>query len=445
MRDRVRAAELRAELKTSPIGLAALLAATVYLGIAFRGLADPVLLNGWMAAMGVIFVLWAASIGLFIVRRPGDAEILARWIPWAKGVMTACNLCIAASVWIVMPHADVAMQYFLINVYVWYVIVQVLAATEATQVATQAILLVLGSLVAVLLLDDVSRGIALSCFLILFGATVLALRRLVRRSVVEAVEARTRAEDAGTALASALEQVKAERDARSRFIAAASHDLQQPVQAASIFFEQALATADPMTRSRAVRGARGAFASVRSLLDSMLASLRLQAGRMPVTIDLTNIADLMGTILLEHEAEARDHDIALAGRAREWIVATDGALLARAIGNLVSNALRHSGGTRVLVTARREPTGSLVITVHDDGAGIGIEDAERLFDDYAQASGPHRAFGGFGLGLASARRIAELLGGSLTLDPRWRRGCAFRLRLPGPAEIAAAPRLAAAG
>lgn len=445
MRDRVRAMELRAELKTSPIGLAVLAGTTVYLGVAFNGIAAPALLLPWLAAMGLIFAAWAVSIVLFVARRPDDAEILSRWIPWAKAVMTACNVGVAASVWILFVPADTATQYFMVNFYVWYVIVQVLAATEATQVATQAILLVLGALVAALLIDQVPRGLALSAFLTLFGASVIALRRLVRRSVVAAHEARARAEDAGEALAAALALVKAERDARSRFIAAASHDLQQPVQAASLFFEQAIATADPLTRSRAVRGARAAFRAVRALLESMLASLRLEAGMMPARIAETSLPVLIDELIAGHDAEARSRRIALKACVPDMVVATDPALLGRALGNLIGNALRHSRGTRVLVAVRREPAGAIAIAVLDDGVGIDPGEAERLFDDYAQGGGAEREHGGFGLGLASARRIAELLGGSLTLDPRWRRGCAFRLSLPGPVDTQAAPRRAATG
>ena len=110
-------------------------------------------------------------------------------------------------------------------------------------------------------------------------------------------------------------------------------------------------------------------------------------------------------------------------------------MLTRTIGNLVTNAIRHAQGERILIGARRA-RGRAELWVIDDGNGIPAADVATIFDDYAQGA-QHRGAerGGFGLGLASARRMAHLMSGTIDLDRRWTSGAAFvlRLRLAGPA------------
>ena len=101
----------------------------------------------------------------------------------------------------------------------------------------------------------------------------------------------------------------------------------------------------------------------------------------------------------------------------------------RILGNLVGNAIRHARARRVLVGARRRG-GRVRVWVIDDGSGIPEHDVPRLFQDYAQgADRLDRVQGGFGLGLASAKRMAQLMGGEVGLDREWKSGSAFWLEL----------------
>ena len=113
------------------------------------------------------------------------------------------------------------------------------------------------------------------------------------------------------------------------------------------------------------------------------------------------------------------------------IVQTDPSLLQRALGNLVNNAIIHSGGSRVLVGMKSAGPERIRFWVLDDGAGVPVADRERIFDDYfqSQSQGTFRK-GGFGLGLASVRRIASLLGGHAALDAKRHHGSAFYIELP---------------
>jgi signal transduction histidine kinase len=109
-------------------------------------------------------------------------------------------------------------------------------------------------------------------------------------------------------------------------------------------------------------------------------------------------------------------------------------LFERALGNLVSNAIAHSGATRIVIGARRSREssgGHIRIWVIDNGCGIARVDAGRIFDDYYRGLDSQAVVkGGFGLGLSSVRRIAALMGGAAGLDQRWLGGAAFFLKFP---------------
>ena len=118
------------------------------------------------------------------------------------------------------------------------------------------------------------------------------------------------------------------------------------------------------------------------------------------------------------------------------VVRADPALVRRALGNLIGNAIRHAKAKRILIGARRRGS-SVRLWVIDDGTGIPAIDIQRLFEDYVQGS-DHGADirGGFGLGLATTRRLARLVGGDAGLEPDWVSGAAFWLELPSGRMLA---------
>ncbi len=253
----------------------------------------------------------------------------------------------------------------------------------------------------------------LSLIMVQLRARLLAQVTLTRRALLDAETARAR--------------LLAEREAKSRFIAAAWHDLGQPIQAARLFSDQARRSPSPAARDAAARDADTAFAAVERQLREMLDHLRLEAGTIAPAIATLAAGPLIAEAAALHTAAARHAGVSLRALPSRLQLRGDGYLAARALSNLIDNALRHAGARRVLVAARRRQA-TVELWVIDDGVGIAPALAPTLFDDFAQ--GETTAAGGFGLGLGSARRCARLLGGDLTLSSRWCGGAAFCLALP---------------
>jgi signal transduction histidine kinase len=160
----------------------------------------------------------------------------------------------------------------------------------------------------------------------------------------------------------------------------------------------------------------------------MLEHLKLEGGVIRPHVTMLTAGDVFDRVLLTQGpiAAAAGIRIAVAGRSRA--VAADPALLTRAIENLVANAIRHSGGSRVLLGARAAQ-GHVWFWVADDGRGLASDDEERIFHPFEQ--GAHvGAAGGFGLGLASTRGLVALMNGSCGIRPGLAKGAAFYIRLP---------------
>lgn len=427
-RDQVLVNETRTELRGSIAAWVGLLAGTVFIALEFGPRADPVGFYLWFAAIGGCLVAWLAAWVGFMLRPPSDATILARWIPGAKLGMTLCNLATAGSVWVFMPAADLELRALLLVLYAWFLITQFAAATEATQVLRTAVVLILGSLTAWLLVERPPHFVTLVVFLALFGATLIAIRRFVRQAVVAATEARAAADASRRELAAALVELERERDAKTQFIRAASHDLQQPLQAAALFLDRLKPSPRAAGQAASLGGVKRALGVARSLVEAMLEHLKLESGAVRLDVCRFSAADLFDRVNLTQGPAAAAAGVRLSFAGHRIPLQADPLLLARAVENLVANAIRHSGGERVVIGARTR-SGHTTLWVVDDGRGLSPDDEARIFQPFEQG-GHVGAAGGFGLGLASTRGLVELMAGTCGVRSGLTRGAAFFIRLP---------------
>jgi len=428
VRDQILVNETRTELKGSVAAWAGLSAITVFLAVEFAGKAHPWPFALWLSAIGLFLTGWLAAWLRFVLRPPSDQAILERWIPGAKAGMIFCNATSAGSVWVFLPVAGPELRALLLVLYAWYLIIQFAAATEATQVLRSAVVMVLGALMAWLLVAQPPYAAPLSLFLLMFGATLIAIRRFVRQAVVKETAARAAADAARRELAAALVVLERERDAKTHFIRAASHDLQQPLQAASLFLGQVKPGARGVDQARFIGGLRDALTAARSLVGAMLEHLRLEGGAIQARVVTLQAGEVFDRVLLTQQPAASVAGIELAVVGRSIALRADPALLTRAVENLVANALRHSGGRRVVLGARAEGP-EATIWVVDDGRGLAPGEEARIFSPFEQGAHVGQS-GGFGLGLASTWGLVALMDGACGARSGMTRGAAFYIRLP---------------
>jgi signal transduction histidine kinase/CheY-like chemotaxis protein len=224
-----------------------------------------------------------------------------------------------------------------------------------------------------------------------------------------------------------LEQANA---AKTRFLAAASHDLRQPVVAigllAGLLREQLAGPALSGFADRLVLAVGSLEAMLKGLLDvSRLDSGTFKPERQPVPVQA-----VFDAIAL-HEAEAAQaKGLRLRWRPTPLVVASDRVVLEQILRNLVSNAVRYTDHGGVLVAARRRGA-QVLLQVWDTGRGIAEAQQDEVFEEFVQLGNPQRSRAqGLGLGLAIVRRGAALLGAPLRLRSRVGRGSCFSILVP---------------
>ncbi len=263
-----------------------------------------------------------------------------------------------------------------------------------------------------------------------------------RRALLAIAEANEtlerRVADRTAELAEALGRAEQANAARARFVAAASHDLLQPLSAAKLFVAS-LADAGLSAEARATLGkAQNALASVEGILDALLDISKLESGRASVDVVPVAVGPILDQLADEFAPLAAAKGLRLDVRSSGATVASDPTYLRRILQNLIGNAVRYTDRGRVLVGTRRLGAG-LRVEVIDTGPGIPEAEQADVFREFHRLNARASASEGMGLGLAIVERAAALLGHPIGLSSVPGRGTRFTVMLPLLAPDRAAP------
>jgi signal transduction histidine kinase/ActR/RegA family two-component response regulator len=229
----------------------------------------------------------------------------------------------------------------------------------------------------------------------------------------------------------------AEADAaKTRFVAAASHDLRQPLHAMNLLVAQLRLETDEARRQRVSERIESALDDINALFGGLLDISRLDAGTVRCEPRAVALAPVLERVRDAFAADAAMKGLRLRiARCGAWVT-TDPQLLERILLNLVGNAVRHTPQGGILIVAR-ERGGVVILQVRDSGVGIAPYEQQRIFDEYVQLGARPRLGGeGLGLGLAIVRRLARLLEHRLSLRSAVGKGSCFELRLPPAVPVA---------
>lgn len=211
------------------------------------------------------------------------------------------------------------------------------------------------------------------------------------------------------ALKQAKEAADRANETKTRFLAAASHDLRQPLSSALLFLESIRESTLAGLDLDYLNKARVALASLSNLLDTLLDVARLDSGGIEPHYRVFPVSAVLDRLVPEFESVARSAGLELKYLPSSAWVRSDVYLLETVLRNLISNAIRYSPRGRVLVGCRRRRDG-LAISVYDTGIGIEREHLEAIFSAYYQVpSGKRGRSAGIGLGLSIVQRISKLL------------------------------------
>ena len=224
----------------------------------------------------------------------------------------------------------------------------------------------------------------------------------------------------------ARQEAEKANQAKSRFLAAISHDLAQPLNAAHLFthaLAQRLAHAE---YRESITNIDGALTSAESLLGGLLDISRLDGGRTRARFEVFAIDEWLRSLAAEFRMLAGERGLQLDWVASRAWLRSDPQLLRRVVQNFLANAVRHTRSGRILLGCRRRGR-HLSIEVWDTGPGIAEADKELIFEEFRRLG---HSGEGLGLGLAIAERIARLLDHRLRLDSRIGRGSVVAIEVP---------------
>lgn len=245
-------------------------------------------------------------------------------------------------------------------------------------------------------------------------------------SVIRDVTARKQLEND---LIAAREEAERANKANSAFLAAASHDLRQPVQALSLLTGALRRTARDARVLDMVESQQHSLDAMTNLLNSLLDISRLDAGAVQPDVEDFPVQRLIDRLSAEFSRQARQKSLTFNSCKCDALVRSDPNLLGEIVQNLVSNAIRYTDEGDVSLSCTKGD-GYLRIGIKDTGIGIEADQIEQIFREFHQVKSNDREKEGFGLGLAIVKRMAELLDHGVTVESVPGEGSTFSVAVP---------------
>lgn len=225
------------------------------------------------------------------------------------------------------------------------------------------------------------------------------------------------------------QQLKEASRAKSRFLAAASHDLRQPIQALTILNSVARRSAKDPVHQSIIEKQQKSLDSMASLLNALLDISKLEAGIVKPDITDCEVQKIFDDLRAGFEEQARDKGLQLIIEPCGDVARSDSRLLTQILENFVSNAIRYTQEGFVRLRCRHQNP-LIQLEVVDTGLGIKPDEIGNIFEEFHQAEAGTARPDGLGLGLSIVKRTAELLGCDLQVQSKPGEGSAFSVIVP---------------
>jgi len=414
--------------------------------------------QSWFLLLGIVFVM--VVVAAFFWER-ADRELLLAWLT-ASSFLTAARVALVRNFHRYNPDASHPLRWAVlfavsstISGMLWgsiaFLFLQVQDIDTVLLVATALSGMTAGSLVPlsaflpayygftlftlspmafVMLTNESNVLIFIGVLVLAFMAVNLGYSFVVHRNLAESIRLRFENLD----LLESLKQQKnlAERanTDKSRFLAATSHDLRQPLHAMDLYLGALEHLMESDDQKQLLDKSLQASMALNHLLTALMDVSRLDAGEVVIERKPVNIRQLLSVLADEFREQAQQLDIELEVDAPSVFVDTDPLMFSRMLRNLLDNACNHSGASGILLQAEVLEH-DVQVSVRDNGCGIPADQQQHVFSEFYQLNNPERDRDkGLGLGLAIVKRLADLLQHELTLQSSPGNGCCFLFQLP---------------
>ncbi|MBI5891700.1 MAG: hybrid sensor histidine kinase/response regulator [Nitrosomonadales bacterium] len=386
----------------------------------------------WAPAAFILYLItFFRALEIRRYQRTPEYRKSRRWITVQAAYSGLAGVCWGVASLAMLIHLPILLQMFVLTV------VTVVAATTASEdillvLPPRAFILAcIGPPTLWLFTVGDPMHLVLAVMLLAFIAVAISLGNKKGRIFNEAQHLRFQNEFLANELSRQHELLEGASRAKSRFLAAASHDLRQPLAALMIFLEQLEFERQLSPSGKDVlEHAQQATTSLCSLLDGLLDISRLDGHAIRLKIRSFSIQNIFNELEEEFRPLAEQKGIRLKFSPCSAVIESDIILAVQILRNLISNAIRYTPSGRILVGCRHR-RGKLSIEVHDTGIGIAEDQLSRIFDEFYQVDNPERdRQQGLGLGLSIVDRAARLLGHPVSLASSPGKGSTFAITVP---------------
>ena len=431
---RVKAEAIRQNFDNMGPALYSTAIASIFVCFAVSGVTPLPVWSSWLVVMYGLLLLRALLLRAYRRSAPG-LEAMPRW-----GLLSAWGAVCSGAMWgISIPLF--ALSDSLPHLFFLTMVVAVLSTTAGVASASYLPALYGFYVPAMVPLPlymlwqaeglRLITGIMFLIYLPIYMAFVLK----IHRSLVQSIRLRLEKEMLAEQLAQRTEVAEMATLEKSRFLAAASHDLRQPVYALALFVESLKDEVSTPQQQKLVNRIEQSITAMDGLFHSLLDISRLDSGMVKPSFSSFPVQRLLDRMALTFIGMAETRGLRLTIVPCSAWVQSDYALCEQLLHNLVSNALKHTRQGGVVVGCRRRGK-QLVVAVHDSGPGIAEAHHQDIFQEFFQLHNEERDRSkGLGLGLAIVRRIADLLQATLSLRSTPGHGACFSVALPRIAPV----------
>ncbi|MDP2678780.1 MAG: hybrid sensor histidine kinase/response regulator [Rhodoferax sp.] len=414
------------------VGLSLLVAAGTWFAV------PHTLVLGWLAWMLCLALILCLGVWAFRwrINTPGtDALALRQWKNMHVWMVTLPGIGWGSIGLLFVPGAQVN------NLLVMTSFAGALAYSSVSNAHDLRGFVVSVTLASILLLSQIpavfgDQSLAVIGMILLYLSVMAWVARNAHLTLIESIQLRLANEILAQKNAgNATRAEQANRD-KSEFLAAASHDLRQPVHALLLLIEAYRQQVPSAASHPLVLNIAAAGQSISSLFNALMELSRLESGMEKPVLAAFDLSECKARLLARMRPEAERKGLGLRSRvskrAAHLSLCTDKLLLERMLGNLLANAVCYTEQGGVLLSLRPAHRDSgYWLEVWDTGLGIAVADQARIFDPYVQLANRERdRTKGLGLGLAIVRHASDLLGIGVSLQTCLGRGSCFRMHLP---------------
>lgn len=278
--------------------------------------------------------------------------------------------------------------------------------------------------------EDDRTNTILAFLAILFIASLCYFAAQLNRTFVLSLKLRFENSHLVNKLREQKDEAEIANQAKSKFLAAASHDLRQPLHALTLYTSILADNLQKPQNKKLIGQINHSIEALQSLFNALLDISRLEAGTLVPERRSFRLRPMLDRVVNDFEGDAREKGIRLHIQCDEPIVFTDASLLEQIIRNYVSNAVRYTSQGSITISCENRGT-DILVSVKDTGIGIPADQLDAIYGEFYQLTNPERDRSkGLGLGLAIVKRISQLLEHEISVSSSVGQGSAFSVRIP---------------